>query len=288
METGMKSRSEIRGMQRAVMASVALAGISASAAPIVLEFQYEAFKHRSQGFPEHCVSYMVFENPKKTRPLYCWGKQRRGTLALQFDDEEALGLEPEVKGSAEVSFVHSATALGDRQTFACSAWVNAARKPRIYVNLENVRKVTAAPGVMKNFFSAIRERDVMVAFMKTQKKDRQKPVPPVGGTKLNAVGDIEIKAGSSSARVEGASVVLELSGAEVWQVNYVTTVRIKGSDIGLDGDDAGELTVHVNGGAFCTVPPKFRAEVSEKELKKLGDIMNLDQKLEELQWDEAE
>lgn len=269
-------------MKKPVTALLLVLAATALAEPIVLDFQYEAYKHRSMDFPTHCVSYMVFENAKKTRPLYLWGKQRRGTLSLKFDDEEALGLEPEVKGSAQVYFTHTTTVLGDWQTFACSSWLKAKRKPRVYVTLTNVRNVTAEAGVMKRFFVKIRERDVMVAYMATLKKGKQKPVPPVRGTKFKAIGDIEIKVSTKTTTVKNVPITLDLSGSEIWQINYEGTLRIKGADLGLEGDDAGELSVHVNGGAFCGIPPKFREEVTEKELKKLSDMMKLDEKLEDL------
>jgi len=269
-------------MKRLLTGSLLLFAAIALADPIVLEFQYEAYKHRSMDFPTHCVSYMVFDNAKKARPLYLWGKQRRGTLALQFDDEEALGLEPEVKGSAQVYFTHTATPLGDWETFTCAAWLKASRKPRVYVTLSNVRNVTAEPGVMKQFFARIRERDVMVAYMATLDKKKQEPVPPVRGAKFKAIGDVEIKVGTKTSTVKDLPIVLELSGAEQWQINFEAKLKIKGADIGLDGDDAGELSVDVNGGAFSGVPPKFREAVTEKELKKLSDVMKLDEKLEEL------
>lgn len=269
-------------MTKLVTAFFLLLAAVAFAEPIVLDFQYEVYKHRSMDFPTHCVSYMVFGNAKKTRPLYLWGKQRRGTLSLHFDDEEALGLEPAVKGSAEVHFTHTATALGDWETFACASWLKSKRKPRVYVTLSSVRDVTAEPGVMKRFFVKIRERDVMVAYMETLAKNKRKPVPPVRGTQFKALGDIEIKVGAKTTTVKDVPLILELSGAEIWQINYEARLKIRGADIGLDGDDAGELSVQVNGGAFSAVPAKLREEVTEKELKKLSDVMKLDEKLEDL------
>ena len=269
-------------MRRLVTASLLAFAAAALAEPIVLEFQYEAYKHRSMDFPTHCVSYMVLENAKKTRPLYLWGKQRKGTLVLHFDDEEALGLEPQVKGSAQVYFTHTPTVLGDWETFTCSAWLKATRKPRVYVTLTNVRKVTAEAGVMKQFFAKIRERDVMVAYMEALDKKKRKPVPPVRGTRFRAVGDFEVKVGTKTSTVKDVAITLDLSGAAVWQINYDASFEIKGADLGLEGDDAGKLTVYANGGAFCKVPAKFREEVTEKELKKLSDALQLDEKLEDL------
>ena len=60
----------------------------------------------------------------------------------------------------------------------------------------------------------------------------------------------------------------------LWSADFVAVCRVKGRDLGLTGDDAGELSVYVHFGAFCRIPDAFTPEQkagrkTEKMLKSL-------------------
>ena len=247
---------------------------------ISLDLQFEAYRQRTHGFPQHCLSYMVLRNREKTRPLYFTGRVSGGTLAFKFErfaeDSGLAAFDKYTKGDGTVEFRPSCTPLLDRDTYTAAPWLSTEKTPTVGVGFLNVRNVQIDDSDLDDFFRAIQAR---IAAVKKAKGEAQKGeklnLPPVR-IALKATADIELNVGDRSARAPKSAVTMDLSIGDFWRIDLMASFDVKGADFGFSGADAGPMTGHLHAGAFAPVPEHFRPINVQKATKKELEDLDVD------------
>jgi hypothetical protein len=239
--------------------------------PVQMDFLFAPHAHRAQGFPGHCLSYAVFRGTGKTRPLYMCGKMNSGTLTFRFDSVGRV-IDCRVEGHAGVVFSPSCTILSDVKTHACAQWLEQKPEPAISINLKSVRDFDVDDSAVAAFFGQAVPHAEAHAAAKAAKGETE-PIPPVRLV-TKALADVEISVGAASTTAVGVPLDVAFMQDGLWSADLIAACKVKGRELGLTGDDAGELSVYVHFGAFCRIPDVFTPEQragkkTEKILKSL-------------------
>jgi hypothetical protein len=239
--------------------------------PVQMDFLFAPHEHKAKGFPGHCLSYAVFRSEGKPRPLYMCGKMNSGTLTFRFDFIGRI-IQCRVEGHAGVVFSPSCTILSDVKTHACAQWLEQKPAPAIVVNLKSVRDLHVDDSALSAFFDrAIPHAEAHAAAKALVKsKGSTDPIPPVR-LATKAFADVEISVGAASTTAAAVPVDVAFVQDGLWSADFVAACKVKGGALGLTGEDAGELTVHLHFGAFCRIPDVFTPE--QKAGKKTEKIL---------------
>jgi hypothetical protein len=264
-------------MKIAVVFMLALAvmpGAAQKLEPFQMDFLFAPYKHNAEGFPGHCLSYAVFRNAGKARPLYMCGKSNSGTLTFRFDSVGQI-VDCRVEGHAGVVFNPNSTILSDVKTHACAQWLEQNPAPAIAVKLKSVRDLNIDDSAFRDFFRKAIPHAKAHAAAKAAKGNAE-PIPPIRLV-TKALADVEIAVGAASATAAATPVDIAFVQDGLWSADFVAACKIKGRDLGLAGEDAGELSVHLHFGAFCPIPETFTLEQkSGKKIEKMLKSLDTD------------
>jgi hypothetical protein len=178
-------------------------------------------------FPGYCTAKLVLRNAKKLRPLFLVGKGQEGVLAFRPADMKQLGeIAGEVNlenlagilevatssGEVAVRYDRYSAAAVDLERFVGTDWLKSEPRPALELKIKSIEKWTV---------HSIRQGLV-------EYKVKVSAVLKVGEKQL------EIKQETVAKIHEGG-----LSGAA--HISARLNFTFKGSELGLTGEDAGEL-----------------------------------------------
>ena len=179
-------------------------------------------------FPKYCTSRITLRNPRKLRPLFLGGRGQNGILAFRPLDMERLGkIAAEVdldnlaglaelataSGAVSAQFDMIAAGVCDLDRFACADWLRQDVRPRFSFQVESL----------------------------TQWKVHDAKRPEA--TEYQANLKARFSAGERGAEINTPAVVTIIAATPETTPHIVIRCRfaLVGAELGLSGDDAGEL-----------------------------------------------
>lgn len=217
---------------------------------VEMKFDFTAKNYRGNKFPGWCVSYMTFRNEKKRRPLYVYGWGNEGIFSVIFDNDGGLRTEYATltKGKGSVNMDrYSCTSALDWDDFACGAWVKEDPHPKIVMTVKAMRGWKKQNNEIKKFLDA--NRGIL------PKKEMEAMRP-----KYEVSLDLDMTVNEKTVSLKGVPCSVTLGeGGTTWSMYFQTRFKFKGVELGLTGDDAGEIAVSWCSGAFAKISQQFKA-----------------------------
>lgn len=229
---------------------------------------FDAATYRDKKFPGWCNIYVVFRNEKKKRPLFALGSGSGGALFCPFDTSGLVEKdEPDAstgEGKIKIEFYDPKRGTAcffrgeDWNTYTCGQWVQADPSPTLDITLSNVAEWKTADKLMRKFLNP----------------DRRRPPPgtPDITPKFTTLADMNIRVGNNRAQLKAVPCKVtfaELEARAIWQVRFEIRTKVAGTELGLVGDDAGDISLFFVAIAYCDPPKGFKAPTLE------GDTINM-------------
>lgn len=219
--------------------------------PMTADFNFRTWSYGGH-FPPGGLSFIVFDNPAKTRPLFIAGAGRMKSLIFTFDTDGGLLTRPMVRpsGSAELEYKnYNGTLAADVDNYTCSAWFKAKPRPKVKVTIKSV-------------VGWKEKTEQMVKVMAWREPGARERVPPRPVATYTAVVDLDLSVGTRKVSIAKRPCTVIFNTVDTqkrryqpgWQMELTTELKVRGAALGLAGADAGELDVTVVAGAYAKQP----------------------------------
>lgn len=222
-----------------------------------LRFEYDATTYRDRAanrdWPRWVTVAAVIRNEAKRRPLFLYGRNHEGTLAVTFDDMAGLedGLRVSVTGTAVIrADRYSATRALDVDDFAAADWVRADPMPPVFLAVTALENLKVDGDGMKPLLAENRPSDA---------RARARRRATYTGTLVG-----EVRVGDAVAPVRAPVTLTFGEAADHYGMTLVSRIAVRGADVGLGGADADRtLTMDWRSTAFAPFPSSQRAPTLE-------------------------
>jgi hypothetical protein len=214
-----------------------------------MNFSFNRPEYRTQGFPGWCCSYMTFRNEKKRRPLFVYGWATGGVVTVTFDNKSGLLEDFKVAsvgtGTVDVSN-YACTRAEDWVDYTCAEWVNQEPMPTVQVSVKAIRGWKEQNQIIKAFLNP--DRGAL------KKRDLETFRPEYG-----AQVDMVLSAAGRTLAVTNLPCKFTFGDHEkYWNVKFTLRFNFQGADLGLTGDDAGEIAAKFVSESFSALPKEYK------------------------------
>jgi hypothetical protein len=241
------------------------------AAKDALHIDFDSANYRNHGFPGYLVTYAVFRNPKKQRPLFSIGRGKGGGFDVHFETGD-LGEEQDIPDSStgEAQLVlefrdekrgHWCFFRGEEwNTYACGQWTQSETPPTIEATISNLRDWKAKDKLLRKFMNADKAKGKNI----TALPSAAPPPEPCFTAKV----DLTLRVGQTKTLVKDIPCDVRLIDLErCWGMKFVLKTTLQGVDLGLVGDDADSISLYLVTQGFCVLGKAHRAPTLDADDK---------------------
>ncbi len=234
----------------------------------VLPVNFNKDQYREQRLPGYWSCYASFRNELQPRPLFIAGVNTNGVINFHFDTDEGRREQVKVtasgEGTAVLRLYGSKREMLDASGYACAEWVSTRPHPQVFVTFSNLRDLEF-------------DNKELLALLNPLRRPDERGRLPRPAVNMKGVFDLELRVGGNRLRIPELPLTLTIQDVTTyWDTRLYFSTVFKGSDIGLSGNDAGEIRMRFHGQAFSQVPM-----AQQKSGAAVDKQMSLDELLEQ-------